>query len=51
MWALFAFFLLGPLDALFPSCHADHVALSILLLMDLYWKKDLLVYAMHTGIP
>jgi hypothetical protein len=28
-----------------------HVALSILLFMDLYGNKELLVYAMHTGIP
>ena len=27
MWALFANFLLGPFEALFPSRHADHVAL------------------------
>jgi hypothetical protein len=51
MWTLFALFRLGPLEALFPSCHVDYVALSILLFMDLYWNKDLLVYATHTGIP
>jgi hypothetical protein len=51
MWALFGILLLDPFEFLFPSRHDDFAALWIPLFMGLYWFEDLLVYAMHTGIP